>query len=131
MYFATSIRGAGRDLGLAREVISHLKDEGYCVVNEEIYLSDSPDETAGDSYVFERDMRMLGEADVLLADVTHPSLGVGYEICEALKREKKVVAFHRKGVKVSKLISGNPDLTLLEFSDVQELLHKLLSALES
>jgi len=129
VYFATSIRGAGSDLELAREVISILKDEGHDVVNEEIYLPGSPDETADDSYVFERDMKMLGEADILLADVTHPSLGVGYEICEALRRGKEVIAFYRRGTKVSKLISGNPDLILLEFSDVRELLRGILSAL--
>ncbi|MDK2383492.1 MAG: deoxyribonucleoside 5'-monophosphate N-glycosidase, partial [Candidatus Korarchaeota archaeon] len=67
---------------------------------------------------------------ILLADVTYPSLGVGYEICEALKRGKEVIAFYRKGVKVSKLISGNPSLILLEFSDVRELLYRILSALD-
>ncbi len=130
MYLATSIRGAGRDLDLARELISFLKGKGHDVVNEEIYLPESPDETADHSYVFERDMRMLVEADILLADVTYPSLGVGYEICEALKRGKEVIAFYRKGTKVSKLISGNPSLILLEFSDVRELLYRILSALD-
>ncbi len=130
IYFATSIRGAGRDLALARRIVSGLESEGHTVVNGEIYLSDHPDEGIPDPLVFDRDMRMLREADALVADVTHPSLGVGYEICEAVKGGKRVVAFHRRGTKVSKLISGNPAVTLLEFSDTQELMHKILSTLE-
>ena len=130
VYFATSIRGSGSDLDLAREVIHHLEERGYEVINGEIYSSDSPDENADDSFVFERDIGMLDKADVLIADVTYPSLGVGYEICEALRRGKRVIAFYKRGTRVSKLILGNPDVELVEFSSSRELLNALLSVLE-
>ncbi len=130
VYLATSIRGSGSDLDLAREVIHHLKEHGYEVINEGVYSSDSPDENSDDSFVFERDIGMLDKVEVLIADVTYPSLGVGYEICEALRKGKRVIAFYRRGTRVSKLILGNPNVEPVEFSSRRELLNALLSYLE-
>ena len=38
------------------------------------------EEGNSDTYIFERDVSWLKSSDVMIADVTVPSLGVGYEI---------------------------------------------------
>ncbi|MCD6348026.1 MAG: nucleoside 2-deoxyribosyltransferase [Candidatus Korarchaeota archaeon] len=121
IYFAASIRGAGSDLALAREVVSRLESAGHTVINGDVYLSEHPDEKIPDPLVFDRDMRMLREADVLIADITNPSLGVGYEICEAVHLGKPVIVFFKRDSRVSKLILGNPALHIVPFSTLQEL----------
>jgi len=49
---------------------------------------------------------------VLVAEVSVPSHGVGYEIGFALGLQKPVLALYQDGCKVSKMISGNPDSNL-------------------
>jgi nucleoside 2-deoxyribosyltransferase len=48
----------------------------------------------------------------LIAEVSIPSHGVGYEIGFALGIGKPVLALYQQGRKVSKMISGNPDAHL-------------------
>ena len=54
-----------------------------------------------------RDIAWINDCDVLIAEVSTPSHGVGYEICCALTIGKPVLCCYRKGVKVSKMITGN------------------------
>jgi len=130
IYFAAPIRGAGRDPKLVREVVLHLKELGCDVVTEDYMLSATPEDPTPDPEVFERDMSLLRTADALIADVTYPSLGVGYEICEAVHLGKPVMAFYRRGVRVSKLVLGNPMVVPTPFSDLEELKSAIKDFLE-
>ena len=77
--------------------------------------------------VFEQDSQWLDECDIVIAEVSNPSLGVGYEICYALTIGKKVLCVYQKGLFISKMITGNTakNLTLFEYSEVGELLEKV------
>ena len=62
--------------------------------------------------VYERDTSWIEACDALIAEVSTPSHGVGYEIGYALSKGKPVLCCYRRGRRVSKMISGNPDLNL-------------------
>jgi nucleoside 2-deoxyribosyltransferase len=66
--------------------------------------------------VYRRDVTWIEESDVLVAEVSTPSHGVGYEIGYALGLRKPVICLYREGVQVSKMILGNPDPKLQIFS---------------
>ena len=74
----------------------------------------------GDGYIFGRDMQWLGEADALVAEVSSPSLGVGYEISHALHVCKILVLclVHVEVKNLSAMIAGNtsPSLRLARYS---------------
>ena len=53
------------------------------------------DGLTGDRAIHSRDMRLLGEADSVVAEVTIPSHGVGYEIGRAVEMKKKILCLHR------------------------------------
>lgn len=54
-----------------------------------------------------RDINWLQESDVVVAETTHPSLGVGYELAYAEKINKPVIILHRKAeTKLSAMING-------------------------
>jgi hypothetical protein len=59
--------------------------------------------------IYSRDMELLVESDALIAEVTVPSTGVGYEICRALVQEIPILCLHRPDAVVSAMILGNPD----------------------
>ena len=63
--------------------------------------------------VYERDVTWIRNADALVAEVSVPSHGVGYEIGYALSAGKRVLCLSQQGRKVSKMVSGNPDPNLL------------------
>jgi nucleoside 2-deoxyribosyltransferase len=59
--------------------------------------------------VYQRDVTWIRESRALIAEVSVPSHGVGYEIGFALGLGKPVLALYQQGRKVSKMICGNPD----------------------
>ena len=48
-----------------------------------------------DSEILERDMEWLSQSQVVVAEVTQPSLGVGFEIARAITLNKPVLCLFR------------------------------------
>ncbi|MCD6461472.1 MAG: nucleoside 2-deoxyribosyltransferase [Thermoplasmata archaeon] len=123
IYFAGSIR-AGREMsGAYDRLIRFLSGFGEVLtehVGNERLLEE--EERYTDRYIHDRDMRWLLEADVVVAEVTVPSLGVGYEIARGLEHGKPVVCLYRPSdeKRLSAMISGCPDLHLVEYGDVED-----------
>lgn len=114
IYFARSIRGASvvnvealqKSLSVFGEVLS-----------ENFDYSKDP---SRDHHIFEKDMEMLRSADVVVAEVSNPSLGVGYEIGTAEKLGKPILCLAQKGIMVSAMITGNPACKVEYYSSVEE-----------
>jgi nucleoside 2-deoxyribosyltransferase len=72
--------------------------------------------------IFNRDMNWLRECDAVVAEVSSPSHGVGYEVAYALSLQKPVICCFKQGKKVSKIITGNtsPGLKVIEYEDDEE-----------
>lgn len=110
IYFACSITGGRQDELVYQRLVAALQDYGHQVPTA---LLASPDVMPLEGVVpaedvYSRDVRWITECDMLLAEVSTPSHGVGYEIGYALALGKKVLCLYRKGRKVSKMILGNP-----------------------
>ena len=75
-----------------------------------------------DEEIFLRDVAWLGEADALVADVTAPSLGVGYEIGITETLGKPILCLYRsqRGKRLSAMIVGNAKLSLKRYSGLAE-----------
>jgi hypothetical protein len=65
----------------------------------------------------------LRESDCLVAEVTTPSLGVGYEIGKATEWRKPVLCLFRsnQGRSLSAMIAGSDGVTLVEYKNVGDL----------
>ena len=74
--------------------------------------------------VYQRDVKWIQESRALIAEVSTPSHGVGYEIGYALSLGKPVLCCFREGVPISKMILGNdsPRLSTHAYSSVTEAL---------
>lgn len=72
--------------------------------------------------VYDRDVAWIKACDALIAEVSVPSHGVGYEIGFALEQDKPVLCLAQEGIAVSKMITGNPHPALLvkTYRDVTE-----------
>ncbi|MFH0890415.1 MAG: nucleoside 2-deoxyribosyltransferase [Candidatus Liptonbacteria bacterium] len=124
IYFAGSVRGGRQDVGIYAEIIAMLRSYGSVLTE---HLGDPNISSAGEDLpvkeIHERDMAWLMSADVLIAEVTTPSLGVGYEIAKAESAGKKVLCLYRlvPGKKISTMLEGNPNIAVREYSSTEEL----------
>ena len=66
----------------------------------------------------------------MIAEVSTPSLGVGYEIAYAERLNKKIICLCENTANLSSMIGGNPKLDLILYSKVDELKKKLADMLE-
>jgi nucleoside 2-deoxyribosyltransferase len=124
IYFAGSIRGGREDAALYARIIEFLKSFGN-VFTEHIgdaYLTDQGDEGFTDRHIHDRDMDWLLASDVIVAEVTTVSAGVGYEIGRAVALGKKVICLYREqpGKRLSAMISGCPSVTLIHYQHPEE-----------
>jgi nucleoside 2-deoxyribosyltransferase len=114
IYFACSITG-GREFEPVYQLITQaLTEDAHDVLTAHLAETGVAAQEAGmrPSDVYSRDVNWIRESDVLIAEVSVPSHGVGYEIGFALGLGKPVLALYQQGRKVSKMISGNPDTKL-------------------
>ncbi len=110
VYFACSITGGRQDELVYQKLVDSLQQDGH---NVPTALLASPEVMPLEGVVtpedvYARDVRWITECDLLLAEVSTPSHGVGYEIGYALSLGKRVLCLYHRGRKVSKMILGNP-----------------------
>lgn len=133
-YFAGSIRG-GREKALwYEELIMFLGGHGE-VLTEHIgsrELSSYGESTGTDEDIYTRDVSWIDEADVVVADVSVTSLGVGYEIGYAEAKGKSIICLYQKeeGKRLSAMIAGNKKVILIEYKNGDEAKELLAKELE-
>ena len=83
-------------------------------------MTDQGEATKSDVEIFSRDVAWINEADVIVAEVTAPSLGVGYELGIGEFLEKPVICLYREkdGQRLSAMIAGNPRFEVQVYQDV-------------
>ena len=124
IYFCGSIRG-GRDLaGTYEKMIGMLGSYGKVLTehlgsNEEI---ESKDRILSDVEIHDRDLQWIIESDLLVAEVTVPSLGVGYEIGRAIEMGKPVLCLFQldSDYTLSAMISGSDKVKMKYYRSLEE-----------
>jgi 2'-deoxynucleoside 5'-phosphate N-hydrolase len=125
IYFSGSIRGGRDDKEIYLKIIGLLQEYGE-VLTEHIgdkNLTDRGEVDLEDTYIYERDMAWLRDSDVIVADVSTPSVGVGYEIAYGETLGKKILCLYREGAekRISGMIGGNKNLLVKNYTTVAEL----------
>jgi len=124
IYFAGSIRGGRNDTELYKKIINYLQLLGEVLTE---HVGDDDISTLGetgksDNQIYIRDLDWLQSADFVVADVSTPSLGVGFEISKAIESKKKVLCLYRiqGDKKLSAMISGCPDIQVGKYQTFDE-----------
>ncbi len=130
VYFAASIRGGREDAALYRRMIAQI-GETDTVLTEHVGAPELSElESEGDEAIYEQDMAWLRECDLVIAECTTPSLGVGYELAYAERLGKPCHVFYdRRRTQLSAMLTGDRYFRIHPYSDEEELfsgLEKLL-----
>ncbi|MEN8121364.1 MAG: nucleoside 2-deoxyribosyltransferase [Bacteroidota bacterium] len=124
IYFAGSISGGRADVGFYKELIEYLKNFGQVLtefVGDESLLAGG--ETGiSDQQIHDRDLDWLMQADVLVAEVSTPSFGVGYEIGRSVENNKNVLCLHKEkeGKRLSAMIAGCDDIQTEKYKNLED-----------
>ena len=134
IYFGGAISGGRADVGHYRRIVDALVADGHRVLAGAVASEDvtAHGEALDPCAIFTRDLAWLDEADVLVAEVSVPSTGVGYEIAAMRYRcGKPVICLYRTGhtKRCSAMVAGDAGVELIEYDDAAEMLERLRSAL--
>lgn len=109
VYFSGSIRGGRVDASLYQRIIAYLNRTTRVLTehigNENINVMEQGD---ADKSIYDRDISWLRQSDVVIAECTSPSLGVGYELAYAESLGKPCHVFYDDTrTQLSAMITGN------------------------
>ncbi|CAG2193379.1 DNPH1 [Mytilus edulis] len=121
--FWGSISGGRDDADLYARLIEQLRQYGK-VLTEHVGNSsvEEDEKDLSDKEIHDRDMEWLNECDYLVAEVTQPSLGVGYEIGRAVDLKKTILCLFRpqSGKGLSAMIRGAENESTFIVKDYKE-----------
>lgn len=124
IYFTAAIKGGrGRQPEYA-DIVDALAKHGTVltphVANDDISTYGETSFSARE--ILLRELTSLNQADIVVAEVTTPSLGVGYLISYATALGKDVVALYRAAdtLKLSEIISGDTNVRVRTYETADE-----------
>lgn len=128
IYFSGSIYGGRQKLETYKKLVYEMQKYGE-VLNPEVADDNVLIEEEGksDYEIFENLEKELNEADLIFAELTVTSLGVGYEIGYGDSLNKRIIGIHDETVnsKISTMIRGNKRLKIIPYMDINEIINNL------
>ncbi|XP_076442021.1 putative 2'-deoxynucleoside 5'-phosphate N-hydrolase 1 [Babylonia areolata] len=109
IYFAGSIGGGREDADIYLCIVEQLKKYGHVLTEHVAYPNPQSIEIGmTDKEIHDGDINWLEQSDVVVAECTQTSHGVGYEIGRAVGLGKKILVLFRPdtGKKLSSMIRG-------------------------
>ena len=136
IYFAASVRGGRKDQNKYNELIGFLSSKVE-VLTEHVgdsSLGQTGEQDFTDKEIYQRDLEWLESADAVIAEVTNPSLGVGYELGVAEKLGKPVLCLFDDSDdnrNLSAMISGNHKITTFRYTSLDQAKEEIVSFIHS
>ena len=135
IYLACTVRGDRDAVAALRRVADDLEAAGHVVLTRHLLKDDveSAEAALSERQVYERDIEWLNAADVLIADASGSSFGVGFEVGWVLansdRTNQRVLLLFREDRRnqISRLIVGNahPNCTVIQYSDAADLTQRV------
>lgn len=128
IYVSGSMYGGQQKIDTYKKLIDKLEEYG------EVLTKQIADPKAIEKEVNQKDEDIytdlenkLETTDIVIAEVSVPSIGVGYEIGYASKLNKKIVAIYDKNYldKVTTMIRGNKKIRIIPYNDIDEILNNI------
>ena len=128
IYFAGSIRSGREDAEIYFKLIDYLNSNYGKVLSEHVGLKNLVEgiptikKNLTESEIHNQDLKWLNEADVVIAEVSKPSLGVGYELGRVYNMNKPVLCLYRitEGKKLSAMIAGSDKFVVINYVNVED-----------
>jgi nucleoside 2-deoxyribosyltransferase len=113
-----------RDRSFAISLADALEKLGHQVTSKWV-LDKDPSWGLNANQIAERDFGALQGSDVLVAEISSPSHGVGMEVEFAVIKGKKVICLMHPGSKLSGLIVGTPSISVVTYLDGEDAVRRV------
>lgn len=132
IYFAGAIRGGRENAGIYAQLIDFLRQFGDVLTchigDKDVRINERQ---FSEQEIHDRDLKWLLESDIIIAEVSTPSLGVGYEIGMAVEAGKPILCLYNihADFELSALISGCKKLKVVYYdhlTDVYPVIRKFI-----
>jgi len=125
IYFSFELHGDRDKLDTARFIVETLQSFGHEVLTKHLVEQDAPkkENMLSRFWRYSRNIKLLKECDCVVAEISQPSFGVGYEVGYALaKLDKRVYVFYNKKheEEVSIMATGNGEANAIKFQYANE-----------
>lgn len=130
VYFAGSIRGGRIDAALYERLIKYIQKTDVVLTEHvgDLNLSDEGQKAAD---IYSQDTAWLYESDVLIAECTCPSLGVGYKQAYVARCQKPChIFYNKKGTNLSAMLAGNGFYNKRPYEDEDDIYPIIVSILQ-
>ncbi|UCE00434.1 MAG: nucleoside 2-deoxyribosyltransferase [Chloroflexota bacterium] len=136
IYFACSITGGRKEESIYQKIVDTIHTGGHQVPTAHLSRPEVMDleDIVDPEEIYCRDIEWITNCDALIAEVSTPSHGVGYEISYALSKNKPVLCLHKQDVRISKMICGNnhPKIQVRVYKnpeEINQLIYNFLSTI--
>lgn len=110
IYYTAPIMGGRNHLKISQSIVNFLKSLGHKVLSEHVAndkITSSGEVDKDPNFVYNRDIEFLNQADLVIAEASSPSSGVGYEISYALNKRNIPVLALSNTKNISFMLRGN------------------------
>lgn len=125
VFLSGSIRGGRKMLPTYQHICKFLRSKGADVLSWHVAdpKLEGKEAKMSEQQIYDRDIGLLKMSDCLIAEVTIPSIGVGYEICSGLGMGLPVLCVHKPDANVSAMLLGNSDrdMSVEEYTNDEQL----------
>ena len=119
VYFAWSIRWGRDDAELYKKIIEYISQYALVLTEHiwDIWLSNRGEFESKETYIYTRDVAWIDECDIVIAEVTTPSLWVWYELWYAEAHGKPVYCLDREQPwkSLSAMVEGNEYFSVFRY----------------
>ena len=131
VYFAGSIRGGRDDADLYADLIEYINRTDRVLTehigNGKINLRELG--RKADAEIYRQDVAWISECDLVIAECTNASLGVGYELAYAEKLGKPCCLLYRSSrTQLSAMLTGDPYFQIFQYETLDEA-HRILDSI--
>ncbi len=139
IYFAAPLQGnISKRIELYNEIIQRLSSYGKVLTekigNKKFQIERKKKDILPEK-IHDYDIRLLSEAKAVVAEVTIPSLGVGYEIGRTIENKKPVLCLYNENIitlkNISNMIRGCPTIKVCGYRDLKDISLAIKSFFES
>lgn len=137
IYFSASIRGGREDSKLYGDLINFLSTQGNVLTHhtgdQKLTFIGEGEGQILKQHIISRNMQWMSQSNVFIAEVTTPSLGVGYEIAKAEEKNLPILCLYRKreGKSLSAMIEGSTKIITKHYATLEEAQEIIITFLQS
>lgn len=129
IYFAGAIRGGREKVNDYVKIVNKLQEIGNVLTTHvaDTNLSNKGENNLSLKEIYDRDVEWLKSSELIVAEISIPSLGIGYELGLAESLGKKVICLYdiNSDKTLSAMIGGNDNFEIVKYNSIDEVLEYL------